>query len=160
MARRIVVAALLLAAAAHAEEEFGHRGQVVPFGFFSYSHVSANDQSIEIVSIAPGVLWFFTDSIAIGGSPRYAFTSAALGGSSAHLLGLEPIVAVAVPLAAQVALFPRFGMEFSWIWSGGTTSNSITLDGFAPVVFFPVPHLYLGVGPQLRTDLVSAPEVS
>jgi hypothetical protein len=152
MARRILVAALLLASAARADESFGHRGQVVPFGTLSYSHVSANDQSGDELSLGPGALWFFTDYVAVGGSVTYRYVSA-LGFTALHTFGVEPTLAVALPLADNVALFPRLGVEFAAAWSGGNSANAITLDGFAPLLFFPAPHFYLGIGPQLRIDV-------
>jgi hypothetical protein len=152
MARRIVVGALLLAGAAGAEEGFGHRGQVVPFGSLSYSHLSANGQSGDDLSLGPGVLWFLTDYVSIGGSASYRYLSGP-GFTALHALGVEPTLAVALPLADNVALFPRFGVEFSWAWSGGNSANVTTLDGFVPLLFFPAPHFYLGIGPQLRIDV-------
>ena len=96
MAHRAFVVLLLLGAAARAETNFGARGQVVPFGGVSYTHGSAGGNSADQLTLAPGVFWFPTNSLAIGGSVQYAYGSGA--GFTAHNLGFEPLVGFGVPL--------------------------------------------------------------
>ncbi|TMB16227.1 MAG: hypothetical protein E6J65_20590 [Deltaproteobacteria bacterium] len=62
-----------------------------------------------------------------------------------------------VPLAEHVAFFPRVGMAFTWqLPSPGNSTDRIFIDGFAPVLFIPAPHFYIGVGPSLAVDVASS----
>jgi hypothetical protein len=153
MIHRMVLAALLVAGGALGEERFGARGQVVPMGSISYTHVSAGATDANIVNLAPGVLWFPTTAVALGASVRYQHLSGFFGGST-NGLGLEPMLGIALPLADQAALFPRVSMNFSWFWPGaGPSGNAITARGFVPVLFFPAPHFFIGFGPEFSVDL-------
>ena len=127
MAHRAFVVLLLLGAAARAETNFGARGQVVPFGGVSYTHGSAGGNSADQLTLAPGVFWFPTNSLAIGGSVQYAYGSGA--GFTAHNLGFEPLVGFGVPLGDRFAFFPRVGMAFSWRFpSPGNSTDRIFID--------------------------------
>jgi hypothetical protein len=78
-----------------------------------------------------------------------------LGGST-NAFGIGPVLGVAIPLADRLALFPRVGIDFAWVWPAvGASANSITLVTVAPVLFFPAPHFFLGFGPDFRVDLHS-----
>jgi hypothetical protein len=155
MAHRAVVVLFLLGLAARAETNFGARGQVVPFGAFSYTHASAGGGSADLLSFAPGVFWFPTNSVAIGGSVQYSYGSG--GGFTVHDLGFEPTVGFGVPLGDRFALFPRVGMAFTWQFpSPGNSTDRIFIDGFAPVLFIPASHFYIGFGPALTVDVANS----
>jgi len=154
MALRILVLLLLAGAAARAQSAFGSRGQIVPFGTVSYTHVSGGafgGGDVNQIRIEPGAMWFPVDNIALGGQVLYDFLDV---GTALHGVGFEPLVGFGVPLAPQVAFFPRVGMLFTWTFSDGSSSNSITMEGFAPVLFIPAPHFYIGFGPQFSTRVV------
>jgi hypothetical protein len=155
MAHRLLIALLLIGTAARAQA-FGSRGQIVPFGTVSYSHVSAGGNSADGLALAPGLMYFPTTSLAIGVQPVYAYNSG-FGGGSVHILGFEPLVGFGVPLADRVAFFPRVGIQFSWQFpSPGNSSNQITMVGFAPLLYIPAPHFYIGFGPTVGVDLDSS----
>jgi hypothetical protein len=155
MVQRILVAGLLAAAAVHAEDRFGQRGQVVPFGSLSYNHVSVGNTSGDILDLAPGALWFFTEAVAVGASARFAWFSGPLGVSS-HLVGIEPQLGSGIPLGDRASFFPRVGFGFNWISpQGGPSGYVLTMRAFAPVLYFPVPHFYLGFGPRFDVDVAS-----
>ena len=42
-----------------------------------------------------------------------------------------------------------FGLDFLTFWNGGS-STSMAIRVFAPVLFFPVPHFFIGFGPQFE----------
>ena len=154
MVHRILVALLLIGSAARAQAAFGSRGQVVPFGGIGYSHTSVGNADANSISLAPGAMWFPTNNVAIGGQVVYAFNDF---GASVHSLGFEPLVGFGVPLADHLAFFPRVGMQFLWAFaSGGGSSNRVAIDGFAPLLFIPAPHSFIGFGPRMYVDVTSA----
>jgi hypothetical protein len=165
MAHRLLAALLLTTAAASAEQSFGARGQVVPFGGLSFRHTSQNGVDTNSVSLEPGALWFVANSVAIGASALYGYTKGVpLGGQTApltrgfHSVGVAPIIGVALPLADRLALFPRFSIRFLWEFPDGPggSLDLITMRGFAPVVFTPASHFYFGFGPEFSADLSSS----
>jgi hypothetical protein len=156
MAHRALIALLLVGAAARAQSAFGSRGQVVPLGTVAYAHVSGGGNSADDLLLAPGVMYFPTTSLAIGLQPTYRYISG-FGGGSAHILGFEPLVGFGVPLAEHLAFFPRVGIDFSWVFpSPGNSTNQITMRGFAPLLYIPAPHFYIGFGPAVSVDLHSS----
>lgn len=159
MDSRAIVAALLCAAAARGEDRFGARGQVVPFGGIGYSHSAGNGLSSDSVSLAPGVLWFVDDGFALGLSALFGYRSLSQptpgfpSTTSKTSFGATPMAAAAFPLSERVAFFPQAGVSYSWLrdTSSGLaqTSHSVILQGFAPLLFIPAPHFFLGFGPSL-----------
>jgi len=113
----------------------------VPLGVLTFAApLAATFWSVDLVGMA----------IALGLVRVAAF--AAHWAVSARLY--PALVGFGVPLAPQVAFFPRVGMLFTWTFSDGSSSNSITMEGFAPVLFIPAPHFYIGFGPQFSTRVV------
>jgi hypothetical protein len=155
MANRFCLALLLCTAAASAEERFGTRGQIVPLGSIGYVHSSGSNS----FSIAPGLFWFPIDHLALGMSTRLGYTTggtvlvSTTGGASAvsstsfTSLGLAPAVAGVISLGGGAALFPQGTVQFNWFWFSGGSLNEVDLNAFVPVIFMPVPHLFLGFGP-------------
>jgi hypothetical protein len=153
MFHRTFLAALLVAGAALAEERFGVKGQFVPSGSISYTHASVGGTSAYQFTLAPGLLWFPINAVALGGSVSYQHVSGLFGGST-NSFAIGPLLGVALPLADRVALFPRVGIDFSWLWPAvGASGNAITLVAVAPVLFFPAPHFFLGFGPNFQVDI-------
>jgi len=155
MFHRTILIALLVAGAAVADERFGVKGQLVPSGSVSYTHSSVAGGSAYQFTVAPGLLWFPTNAIAVGGSVNYQHVSGVFGGSS-NAFAFGPVLGVAIPLADRLALFPRVGIDFAWLWFPAGSGNSITLVTVAPVLFFPAPHFFLGFGPNFQVDIHSS----
>jgi hypothetical protein len=154
MANRFCLVLLLCTAAASAEDRFGTKGQIVPLGSIAYLHSSGSD----LFSIAPGLFWFPIDHLALGMSARIGYAtgetvvvSAGAGSTvrstSVTSLGLVPAVGGVISLGDRVALFPQGTVQFNWIWFSGVSQNTVDLNAFVPVIFMPVPHLFLGFGP-------------
>jgi hypothetical protein len=168
MNSRAIAAVLLCAAAAHGEGGFGARGQLAPFGGIGYSHSAGNGISSDSVSLAPGALWFAVDGIALGLSAIFAHRSSSAQlpfflqpvASSTTSFGGAPMAAAAFPLTERVAFFPQLEVNYLWqrVSGGGIsqTSHSISLQGFAPLLFIPAPHFFLGFGPFLSWNVEGA----
>ena len=146
MVHRVVIAVLLIAVSARAEDRFGRRGQVVPFGSVSFQHSGGSGFDSNAIAILPGALWFAADNFAIGGSVGYR---RAWGGPFASIdaLSISPEAGIAIPLGDRAAFFPRFGLESLTVWNGGN-SSFFAIRAFAPVLFFVAPHFYIGFGPD------------
>jgi hypothetical protein len=154
MANRFCLVLLLCTAAASAEDRFGTHGQIVPLGSIGYVHSSGSD----FFSIGPGLFWFPIDHLALGMSARLGYATgetivvstggvSSIGSTSVTSLGLAPAVGAVISLGDRAALFPQGTVQLNWIWFSGISQNTVDLNAFVPVIFMPVPHLFLGFGP-------------
>lgn len=144
-------------------EELGQKGQIVPLGNVSFTHSSA----VNSLIIAPGAFWFPRDRFALGLSLSFDYVSVSLppgviGTTSVAQFGLQPMAGAAAPLAERLSLFPQVGLGFrvaraeSNGFPGGTSTRAVGVASvFVPVVFAPVPHIFLGAGPSF--DVVFGP---
>jgi hypothetical protein len=161
----VAAAALFAASSAHAQERFGAKGQVVPSGSagFSYSSISVTGASASVVGLqmSPGVLFFVRDGIALGGKLAFVYQHVSAGGTSdsASSFGIGPVAGVNAPLGERVSWFPQLGITFLtrdlFVAANAPRLNTLALEMFAPFLFHPVRHFFLGGGPSFSADVVA-----
>jgi len=166
----VALSCLLLAGAARAQSldpaatssGFGAPGQVAIAGDFSLGFTHISDHDISSIVLAPALDYFLVPHLSLGGQLRFTFTGTP--GGSTTTLGIGPRVGYDIPLGAMFSLYPRFGFfldHTSVSPKGGGMSDSYTLFSlfvFAPFLFHPVPHFFIGVGPFLEGDVAGADE--
>jgi hypothetical protein len=132
---------------------FGNTGQVAIAGDFSISFLHEHGTSSLVLS--PAIDYFFMPHLSLGGQVTFAYASYDPGSSTSF--GLAPRVGYNIPLAPMFSLYPRAGFSFTHVSnSGGGISDSSNLFGlflFAPFLFHPVPHFFIGFGPSLSGDI-------
>jgi len=116
---------------------------------------------------APAADYFVLPRLSVGGQILYAHVSATVpsqggGGSvsaSGDVWGFSPRVGYDLNFGNRVSFWPKVYVEYSnaSMSTGGpsVSSNRLALGIYAPFLFHPVPHFYVGVGPNLATDLSS-----
>jgi hypothetical protein len=115
---------------------------------------------------APAADYFVVRGLSLGAQVFYAHISASApaptGGStsvSGDGWGLSPRIGYNIKLDDRFSLWPRLYVEYSSLSmsAGGTNSGNdrFTIGVFAPVLIQPVQHFYVGVGPNVATDLWS-----
>lgn len=133
----------------------------------SFNHVGENDTST--FSLAPALDYFIRPQLSVGGQVRLDFSKYPLGNAQSRsdtVLGLGPRVGYLVPLADMFSLYPRAGIYYQHVTSSTsmgmtTTSGSYNLFSFfvfAPFMFHPVPHFFVGLGPHINADFAGANE--
>jgi hypothetical protein len=156
--------------AASPSGRFGLEGQkaVSSDAGLSISNISVSgaDGSATTLVLRPAIDWFISDSISLGGFVGVEYATAPGGSSSSVSVG--PRVGYNVPLAARVSLWPKAGVALARTNQsddGATLPNgvvlgddddsntSLQLNLFLPVMFHPVQHFFLGLGPALDQDL-------
>jgi hypothetical protein len=129
---------------------FGNPGQVAISSDFAIDFRHANGASR--LELAPAVDYFLAPQLSLGGQVVFAYASFK-GGGSESTFGLGPRVGYNIPLAPMFSLYPRAGLSFSHnTATGRTSSNLLGIFLFAPFLFHPVPHFFLGLGPSIGGD--------
>lgn len=122
------------------------------------------DGSVTTVTLTPAADYFVIRNLSIGGFLGIQYTKA--GDSDGLRFQIGPRVGYNIYLADRWTLWPKVGISYARtnfetqtddegdaVIIRRTTQNALALNLFAPVVFHPVAHFFLGFGPFLDTDL-------
>jgi hypothetical protein len=158
MPRLLLAGFIVLSARTALAQEFGRKGQIVPLGGVSFSAASEKGTSEKHLRVQPAAFYFLTDQFALGLEAGMGYDTPALdnGFPVANVLSwnVEPAIAAAFRIGDRFALFPQAGVSFAWSsYSDGGSAHSIQSEAFAPFLFIPVPHFFLGIGPVLQWTL-------
>lgn len=149
---------------------FGGKGQLAISSdaglSISNTSISGVDGSSTQLVLRPAVDYFVIDYLSIGGFLGLEYNSAPGGSSTA--LSVGPRVGYNIPLSERFSFWPKVGFSFASTSQkqdavrlpDGTTmsasdrsSTSVQLNLFAPLMFHPVQHFFLGFGPAFDLDL-------
>ena len=145
--------------------QFGYKGQVAVSSdtglSISNTSISGIDGSSTTLLLRPAVDYFVVDNVSLGGFLGVEYTSAPGGSSTAVSVG--PRVGYNLPLSERFSLWPKIGFSFAstsqktddvgGIEGDDESSTSVQLNLFAPFMFHPVEHFFLGFGPAFDLDL-------
>lgn len=169
----VVVGAALMAPAALAQAApeprasngppfgFGAPGQIAISSDFSAqigTHAEVdpngpNPASRTTVALGPALDVFVMQNFSVGGQVAFAWEKS--GRSHVTGLGAGPRVGYDVPITDTFSFWPKGGMFFS-VWSDQNASGSrVTAQVYAPFLFHPAPHFFVGFGPYFGVDLLS-----
>jgi hypothetical protein len=157
----------VVATSMSAAGNFGLLSQIVISGDlqFDISRSSTGDSDSTTVLIQPALDYFVAPNFSVGGMLAFGSGSSSFmgeEGADVTILGIGARGGFNLPLADAISLWPRLSlsyvnMSFS---SGGSDASgySIPLDIFAPVLWHPAAHFFIGVGPVFSTELVNKVE--
>lgn len=123
----------------------------------SNTSVSGVDGSTTTLILRPAVDWFFMDSVSLGGFVGVEYNSTPGGSSSAISIG--PRIGYNLPVSERLSVWPKVGFSLANtnVEQDGLddeeSNTSVQLNLFAPLMFHPVQHFFLGFGPALDVDL-------
>ena len=126
--------------------------------------IQGQSRDITQIQLQPALDYFVSPNLSIGGQIRIAHASIDNGNSSTNTsttLGVLPRIGYNVALSPTSSIWPRVALGYVHTngdsYGGQITSSSYTvsLEVFVPLVFQPVPHFFLGGGPLVSTDLIS-----
>lgn len=143
---------------------FGAPGQlaVSSDAAFIIEHRSSD---VTHFQIGPAADYFVIQNLSVGGLVMFDYQSAGDSSSTRFLIG--PRVGYNIPFTDALGLWPKIGFSFTHdsvstdLPSGQTdadltvsrSGSHLTLNLFAPVMFHPVTHFFVGFGPFLDADL-------
>ena len=127
-----------------------------------HASTSMGGGSSTTLAIAPSVDYFIAPNLSVGGllGIRYVSNTAPPGalfisGNSTTLMA-EVRVGYNLALGDTLSLWPRIGIGYSHSTAGQPidSSYSVPLVAFAPLLWHPARHFFLGLGPIFTTALV------
>ena len=166
--------AVLLPASASAQEagpnSMGQAGQIAIHGDFDLSLVyqttsAAGDgedpDSVTTIQLAPAADFFVTQGLSLGG--QLIFVHSSSGDSSLDGYGAAPRIGYFAALGPKVGIWPVVSLayvhsSFDFGDQDSADGYQVVLQAFAPLLFQPVDHFFIGMGPAFQTDLISKVE--
>lgn len=145
---------------------FGAEGQVAISSdaglYIQNTSVSGADGSATTLQLRPAFDYFIIDNLSLGGFLGIEYTSDPVGHSTTWAIG--PRLGYNIPVSPSFSIWPKLGFSFASTSQSideapgqpeGTSvsSTALALNVFAPVMFHPVEHFFLGFGPALDVDL-------
>jgi hypothetical protein len=136
--------------------------QLVVAGDFAFGFNHVADSGATSLELAPAVDYFLFQDISVGGQVRFAYSKRDPGSSTSF--GIGPRAGYHLPISGTLSFYPRLGLYFRHVATttkvgAVETSGSFNLFSvfvYAPVLFVPVQHLFIGLGPHLSYDLAGA----
>jgi hypothetical protein len=131
----------------------------------SNTSVGGVDGSTTNIILRPAVDWFIAESISLGGFAGVEYDSAP--GGSTSVVSIGPRVGYNVPLTSRLSVWPKVGVSASYTsvdFDDGAEDDeddtSLQVNLFAPLMFHPVQHFFLGFGPALDADVTGDAKVT
>jgi len=145
---------------------FGDRGQITVSSdaglSISSTSTSGVDGSTTKLTLRPALDYFVTNNVSIGGFLGIDYSSTS--GAHATTFAIGPRAGYNFAFSEHFSFWPKLGFSYSSSsttadpplapgTTGDASGNHLALNVFAPLVFHPVQHFFLGFGPALDTDL-------
>lgn|GEM_PF-684140 len=124
---------------------------------------SGVDGSTTSLTLRPAVDYFLVNNVSVGGFVGLDYTSTS--GAHATTFAIGPRAGYNLVFAERFSFWPKLGFSYSssstpadpavpgTSSSNNASGNHLALNAFAPLMFHPVQHFFLGFGPALDTDL-------
>jgi hypothetical protein len=142
---------------------FGVQGQLAVTDDLQLSllheSVSKGGSSSTQLSFDPSLDYFVAPNVSVGATLIIEHAGASDSSVSGTSIGLGVRGGYDLRLTNLISFWPQLQLAYlhNSVSSGGMdiSGYDIQLAIFAPFLFHPVPHFFVGIGPLFRTDLVS-----
>lgn len=144
----------------------GSTGVIAPYppgstsmASFEFATLSDNGGSGISFVLAPAADYFVIDSLSVGAEIQFGILNPAHGsgsvGETDTVFAIAPRVGYDLRLTDTITFWPKlyFGYFTLSASNNGGSSNSTALGIYAPFLWHPVPHFFLGIGPNVSTQL-------
>jgi hypothetical protein len=147
-----------------AEPRFGSAGQTVISSDLSFAGSYAEVETptgtktyTTTVTLSPALDYFAVDRLSVGLAYALQYNHTSLPGF-ADTLGntIEPRLGYALPISDNLTFWPRVAIGLTFVNAlthGAPETDKVDVSAFAPILFHPAPHFFIGVGPLFFKDL-------
>jgi hypothetical protein len=137
-----------------------------------HTSLDNNGGSVTRVGLAPALDYFVVDNLSLGAQLLFDLVTISPGsvgagqpqpqGTTITTFGIAPQVGYNIALGDNFSIWPKlfFAYSNSSQSNNGPTGQVFTLGGFVPFLYHPVRHFFLGIGPNLSTQLGNSSSVS
>ncbi len=135
---------------------FGEAGQLAIGGAGALSLEQSAPGANTRFTIAPSADFFVLRGLSVGAIVSYSH-AAATGEPSFDSVWVGPRIGYNSELGDHFSFWPTASVSYGETWSGPSShSQSLTVSGYAPLLYHPVPHFFLGFGPNFVTAVASS----
>jgi len=135
-------------------------------GFYGQS-VSNNGGSSWTFLLAPAADYFVIQGLSIGAQISYEHDHTSGGGSTngssgsssstdTDTFGIGPRIGYNIPITDLFSFWPKVALIFTDTAGKGYSANTFDVQVYAPVLLHLAPHFFMGLGPQIQTDLTAS----
>ncbi|MET0390285.1 MAG: hypothetical protein ABW321_30215 [Polyangiales bacterium] len=138
---------------------FGLKGQLA-FSSDNTLNITRTSEDSTYIAFAPAADYFIIDGFSIGGTLGIDYSNVRDADTTRFTIG--PRVGYNLSFTNMLGIWPKLGFAFAHSSTSvdvddntevSTSNSAIALNLFVPVMFHPVTHFFLGLGPYLDTDL-------
>jgi opacity protein-like surface antigen len=105
------------------------------------------------LQLAPAADYFLAAHISVGAIVRYGHTSGGGNTPGSDTFGLTARAGYAFGINERFGVWPLGGLSVGHSSAGHTSSTSTSVILYAPFMFHPAPHFFVGLGPSFRLKL-------
>jgi hypothetical protein len=111
--------------------------------------------------LAPAGDFFVTQGLSLGGQVLFGHTEIRGFQGSANTFGIGPRVGYNIALGDTFSVWPKVFFQFQTLSfsNNGGSQNSTSIGAFVPFLAHPAPHFFLGLGPNVETELSNSVSV-
>jgi opacity protein-like surface antigen len=141
---------------------FGERGQFVVSSDLdlrlTHSSTTKGFASTTGVTLTPSLDYFVSPNFSVGALISIDYAS--LGDDAQTTISVGARAGYNVVLTNVLTLWIRGGLAYAHLstdpeMGDGQSGNSLSLQVFAPLLWHPAPHFFIGAGPAFETDLIA-----
>jgi hypothetical protein len=105
--------------------------------------------------LAPAGDFFVIQGLSLGGRVLYAHTEIRGLQNSADTFGIGPRIGYNIALGDTFSVWPKILFQYQTLSfsNNGGSLNSTSIGAFVPFLAHPVKHFFLGLGPEIQTEL-------
>jgi hypothetical protein len=136
-------------------------------GFYG-SSISEGGGSSWTFLLAPAADYFVIQGLSVGGQISYRHDHGSSGGTAQDALtgstdvdtfGIGPRIGYNIPIGDLFSFWPKLALIFTDEATKGASGNSFDVQLYAPLLLHLAPHFFVGLGPQIQTDLAVSANV-
>jgi Outer membrane protein beta-barrel domain len=148
------------ASPAHAQEapaeQFGAKGVLAISSDVGLSiQHQFEGQDSTVFSLHPAADYFVIDHLSLGGYVDFSHQGGS--GVSATNIGIGPRIGYDLNLSSRFSFWPKAGLAFNHTATSvrdvDRSNDALAINLFAPFLFHPVEHFFMGFGPNFDVDL-------
>ncbi|HLV68503.1 MAG TPA: hypothetical protein VKY73_21955 [Polyangiaceae bacterium] len=146
---------------------FGQSGQIAISSdaglSIEHTNVSGVSGSTTTLRLRPALDYFLINNLSVGGFVGLDYATVPSGSTTTFAIG--PRIGYNIAFTPFMSVWPRVGFSFTSTSTdfdddalppgidASVTASNLAINLFAPLMFYPAEHFFLGFGPGLDVDL-------